>query len=514
MTLYRNLYKVIDGNIWRVIGGDRLSNGASRNNGMTTREIRGLEMANKFGIANQPDVSIQRLNKLTYKVRSQSDPSKWYSVFKIINGWRCECPDFVFRHVTCKHIHAVIFSKLLRKKIYHDTFPTPINQNTIDAKNLGKIVCKRCGSQNFCKWGVRHNKKAGDIQTYLCTDCDYRFIFNPAFENAKASAKTISNAIDLYFKGVSLRKIAEHLHSQGTQVNYSSICRWLRKFNKIVQPYVDSFVPAQLSGVYHVDEMLVHVKKEMNDTNMTLENKENHTHRKFDNHYSWLWNLMDSTTRFWICSRITQKRSTNDARAVFADMKQRAPLPKAIVHDGLPSYDDAYQKELFTHTQPRIQNIRSIGSNEKGLNPKVERLNGTVRDRETVMRGLDNAEAAQELLDAMRIHYNFIRVNQAINQTPAEAAGINLNLGENKVESLMRQAAVFTRDVQQEPNVKGLGIRANKVQIISEGDCIKVKPIGWLDKKDWREIHDILRGQGFNWLANGKESCWIKMNNG
>jgi len=45
-------------------------------------------------------------------------------------------------------------------------------------------------------------------------------------------------------------------------------------------------------------------------------------------------------------------------------------------------------------------NVRSIGTNEKGLNPKVERLNGTVRDRETVMRGIDTSEAAQELMDA------------------------------------------------------------------------------------------------------------------
>jgi len=107
------------------------------------------------------------------------------------------------------------------------------------------------------------------------------------------------------------------------------------------------------------------------------------------------------------------------------------------------------------------------------------------------MRGLDNAEAAQELINAMRIHYNFIRVNQVINQTPAEAAGINLNLGENKVESLMYQAAVYAKDVQ-EPMVKGLGIRANKVQILNEGDCLKMKPKGWLEKKEWREIHDIL----------------------
>ena len=221
---------------------------------------------------------------------------------------------------------------------------------------------------------------------------------------------------------------------------------------------------------------------------------------------------MDSTTRFWICSRITQKRSTNDARSVFAEMKNRAPLPKAIVHDGLPSYDDAYQKELYSAHYPRIQNVRSIGSNENGLNPRVERLNGTVRDRETVMRGMDNAESAQELMDAMRNHYNFIRSNQAIGgQTPAEAAGINLNLGENKVESLMRQAAIHAKEAPKEPIVNGLGIRANKIVILNEKDCIKIKARTWLDRKDWREINDILKVQGFNWLANGKDSCWIKM---
>lgn len=164
------------------------------------------------------------------------------------------------------------------------------------------------------------------------------------------------------------------------------------------------------------------------------------------------------------------------------------------------------------HTQPRIQNIRSIGSNEAGLNPKVEKLNGFVRDRETVTHGLDNAKATQEWIDAIRIHYNFIKPHSAIGgQTPAEAAGININLGENKVETLMRQAAIHNRDASIEPFVKGLGIRLQKLLIINEKDCMKVKPKGWLDKKDWREIHDILRVQGFNWLANGKDSCWIKM---
>jgi transposase-like protein len=142
---------------------------------------------------------------------------------------------------------------------------------------------------------------------------------------------------------------------------------------------LESFAPTQVGGVYHVDEMFVYVRKENNNATMNLNNKENHTFRKFDNHYRWLCNLMDSTMRFWVCPKITQKRGGEIARLVFKEMNQRAPLPKAIVHDGRKSYDEAYFRELYTSTKPQIQNVRSIGSNEKGLNPKVERLNGTQR---------------------------------------------------------------------------------------------------------------------------------------
>lgn len=32
-----------------------------------------------------------------------------------------------------------------------------------------------------------------------------------------------------------------------------------------------------------------------------------------------------------------------------------------------------------------------------------------------------------------------------------------------------------------------------------------------LDKQIWREISDILRMNGFSWLSNGRDSCWLKL---
>jgi hypothetical protein len=41
--------------------------------------------------------------------------------------------------------------------------------------------------------------------------------------------------------------------------------------------------------------------------------------------------------------------------------------------------------------------------------------------------------------------------------------------------------------------------------VVNERYCIKVRPKGWMEKKEWLEIHDILRILGFSWIANGKD---------
>ncbi len=99
----------------------------------------------------------------------------------------------------------------------------------------------------------------------------------------------------------------------------------------------------------------------------------------------------------------------------------------------------AFEKEYYTMESPRTRNIRSVSVRHKGLNQKVERLNGIFRDRERVMHGLDHAESAQKTIEAFRIHYNFIREHGSIKKTPAEEAGIKLPLGQNKIENYLHQ---------------------------------------------------------------------------
>ncbi len=50
----------------------------------------------------------------------------------------------------------------------------------------------------------------------------------------------------------------------------------------------------------------------------------------------WIWNLMDSDTRFLLASTITKKREISDARNVLKRGKEQAGRkPKVLITDGL-----------------------------------------------------------------------------------------------------------------------------------------------------------------------------------
>ena len=363
------------------------------------------------------DSKIIRKNKLHYQVRSESDDSIWYDLVMQKRTWNCTCPDFLYRHQSCKHIYAIGYLKQLKKKIVSQN----VVQSSIPQIN-NKIICSKCKSANIVKNGKRNNQ-SGELQRYLCRDCKYRFIVNIGFEHSRKNPKIICAAIDLYFKGVSLRKVADHIKQfYDVKIDNTSVLRWIQRFADVVSPFVNSLEIPHLSGIYHVDEMMVHVRREKMEIG----------------HYQWLWNVMDNTTKFWISGIVSQRREVLDARKVFQDVKLKTARPKAIVHDGLRSYDDAFNKEYFTNYNPRVKNIRSVSVRHEGLNSVVERLNGSTRDREKTMRGMNTKDSAQKIIEAMRIHYNFCREHSKLNKTPAEEAGINLNLPKNKIETLIR----------------------------------------------------------------------------
>ena len=384
------------------------------------RKLRGLAIVAQAG-------TIDRIDSETYRVKSQSG-NGWYRVAKENSEWRCECPDYVNRGVVCKHSYAVSCSITLRDKATSQNFSP--RMELPQSQSLG---CKKCGSIETVKDGIRANK-VGKVQRFTCKVCGYRFVVNEGFLKMKNDGKIVCLALDLYFKGNSFRKIADTLSQfYGLKVEHSTIIRWLQKYVKIAKEFVDDLKP-ELSGIYHVDEMVVRVRKtepiRLGDNGAKM-------------NYSWLWNLADHDTRFLLASRVSKRRNVEDARAIFQDAKKLiTKRPLAVVHDGLKTYNEAFTREFYTNYGPRIENVRSVGQRDDGLNQMVERVNNTVRDREKTFRGMDNDESAQIMADGIRINYNFLRPHMGLDgRTPAQTAGLDLGLDGIRWKELIKQAS-------------------------------------------------------------------------
>lgn len=68
----------------------------------------------------------------------------------------------------------------------------------------------------------------------------------------------------------------------------------------------------------------------------------------------------------------------------------------------------------------------------------IERLNGTKREREKVMRGLKTEETS--IIPMQDIYYNFVRPHQSLDgRTPAQATGIGIE-EQNKWLGLIKKS--------------------------------------------------------------------------
>lgn len=155
--------------------------------------------------------------------------------------------------------------------------------------------------------------------------------------------------------------------------------------------------------------------------------------------YFYLWNIVDNQTRFLLANKLTLNRGYAEARSVFQEARQVArQAPSVVITDAAKAYEGAYAESV-----PELGKIVHLSrcSLRSGHNARIERFHGSVREREKVMRSLKHQKSGQELLNAYRVWYNYIRPHMSLGGlTPAQAAEIPLDLGQSKMLSLIRKA--------------------------------------------------------------------------
>jgi transposase-like protein len=357
-------------------------------------------------IADKPD-QIVRYSDSLFMVASQNGHGM-YDVTKRENGsWVCTCPDHVYREVRCKHIIACQIREQLRNKVQENVVIQPIEIT----------ACIYCHSKSLKRFGVRRNKY-GDIQRFLCVDCQRTFSVNLGFEKMKHSPQGITMAMQLYFSGECLRNTARSLKLIGVQVSYRTVLNWINKYTALMEKYLDKITP-NVSDTWRADELFLKMRGNM----------------------KYLYALMDDQTRFWIAQEVADTKNTADVQPLFKMGRMVAgKQPKTLITDGAPNFHEACEQEYWTRKMAtRTEHIREISFDGVRHNNKMERMNGELRQREKVMRNLKKPDTA--ILDGMQIYHNYVRPHEALKgRTPSEAAGIKVE-GENKWLTLIQNAS-------------------------------------------------------------------------
>src|SRR3989344_3446298 len=267
------------------------------------------------------------------------------------------------------------------------------------------VICPKCNSNQTKKDGKRKTQNRGKIQRYRCKECDFRFVIDDGFYRMRNNENKVTAGIDLYYKGVSLRKVQEHFQAfYPHNSSHMSVYRWIVKYAEMVGNLVDN-IPIKCG-------------KEMQSEEME-----------------------------YMRSRTNENLIKVMKRAKFKTGEQ----VEIVTTDGLRGYPRVLRKTFSLqspyHASSRtkskiIHNV--VIADERGFNYPIERLHNTIRERTKVMRGFHGClESARAIMKGLEINYNFNRKHMALgNKTPSQIAIPKLELGINKWLDLIKMSKV------------------------------------------------------------------------
>jgi putative transposase len=362
---------------------------------------------------------IETASPTTYMVRSQSHPGVAYSVSVVRERWSCSCDFFGATKAACVHILAVRLRQGFKESV------APVRPEA--------TLCARCQSGYVILYGKRQTK-AGVVRRYLCKSCGFRFTGRDGFKRRRADPEKIALALDLYFRGMSVRKIAEHFGQvYGLKMSHVTVYKWVVHFGKIAAEWMDA-QGAKVGDHWNVDETVVSV----------------------DGRKEWVWNVLDADTRFLLATHVSKNRSLANTRAPLAKAREVAGrIPVEVRTDGMGSYPEAMHREFGRRHRPEDgPSCRKNGGRKNQWTPHrvvpsirapesnnlIERLHGTEKERIKVMRGFDTRNGTAALMEGFRAHYNLVRDHQTLGKTPGVAAGLPAVSG-FRWHEILKQAA-------------------------------------------------------------------------
>lgn len=279
------------------------------------------------------------------------------------------------------------------------------------------IECNNCSSKDIVKYGKRA-KKDEQVQTYLCKSCGMRFTPGKGFLHTSKKPNLIAISLDLYYGGLSLRQIKNHLAQfYSTKVSHTTIYYWIAKYTERITKFVENFPPQNI-GTLNADETGMYFRKNLN----------------------WLWLMQDKDTKLIVGNLLTKHKFVDENVNVFKKSKKFLGRdPKLITTDSFRGYPMLAEQNFPTSTHKHYAGFKS-----RFHNNTIERTNGEVKSRYKRMRGFKSIKTGNRTMNGWRFYFNFIKPHLSIDgKTPAEEAGIGINLQGNKWIDIIDQTTRF-----------------------------------------------------------------------
>ena len=281
--------------------------------------------------------------------------------------------------------------------------------------------CKYCGSKNLWLYGKYKGK-----QLFYCRDCKRKFTGNFALPKMRSPVSHVGDALQSYFSGMSLNEVKQNMEQQyNYSPSVSTIYRWLDRFIKQASDKVKDITPS-VGDTWIADETVIKINR-----------------KKY-----WLFDCIDAKTRFLLASHLSPNRGTREARALMEKAAERADkAPKVVLTDKLAAYLDGIELAFGADSEHRQGSPFDVRANTN----LIERVQGTLKDRVKVLRGLKKPETAKKFIEGWLINYNYFRPHISLKgKTPARKAGIILSVND-WLDVVREPIDTATIDVATEP---------------------------------------------------------------
>jgi putative transposase len=267
----------------------------------------------------------------------------------------------------------------------------------IEKKYVEVVTCKDCGSTSIVKFGTYKGN-----QRYYCKDCKRKFKDDDTQFHMKKPSQYISSAVNMYYTGMSITEIRNHLKQEyGYYPSKSIVFNWVNKYTDLARKQFQDYHP-EVGDTWIADETMLDLDGQ---------------------HKVWFYDIIDEKTRFLLASRVAVSRTTSQAQAVMEEAGKRAgKTPETVITDSSKAYMDGIYQAFKGNTD----HIQSYPTAKENNTQMIERFHGTLKDRTKVFRAFRDVETLIQFTDGWLVYYNYFKPHQSLDgKTPAEYAKVD-----------------------------------------------------------------------------------------